>query len=188
MGTTSRLRTAQECKGASPSAPATLPTVAPEDCSSVSASQGPPGGGAWSDDGTESPPSRQRTRSRPAKILFVDDEGAVRRVGQRALCHAGFEVMLAETGTEAVSVFRQHQHEIDLVILDLSMPGMDGLQTLDALRGVDPRVRVVLSSGFNSIDADTLSTAPGTLGFIQKPYHSTELAETVRELVGAAEH
>jgi len=121
---------------------------------------------------------------RSGKVLVVDDEPLVRQVAQRALERGGFEVVLAENGRQAVEIFSQPDTRIALVLLDLSMPEMDGEQTLVELRRIEPGVQVLLSSGY---DQSSTTRAPlgGTVAsFIQKPYTARALVEAVRRAIG----
>ncbi len=105
------------------------------------------------------------------KVLVVDDEAFVRKVAQRVLKRAGFEVLLAEDGATAVELFRQHASAIQLVLLDLTMPDMDGEQTFKALRAIDPQVNVVLSSGYDEASTTRRGFASETSGFSGKTLH-----------------
>ena len=108
-------------------------------------------------------------------ILLVDDEQMIRRAGQRILMRIGCEVLLAENGEEALKVYRASRERIDAVILDMAMPVMDGLACLAALKKINPKVRVVISSG--SLDAPS-SDAPvpeGAVGVLPKPYDVQQL-------------
>ena len=115
-------------------------------------------------------------------ILVIDDEEGVRRVAGRTLERAGFRVLLAEGGSRGLELFRAQAGDIDAVILDLTMPDMNGHQVLQALRILDPAVRVILSSGFSELDLDA-SGEPGTGAFLQKPYLAAELLGKVREVL-----
>src|SRR5690606_22180592 len=86
------------------------------------------------------------------RVLLVDDDDTVRRVAERMLVRAGFEVMAAAGGMEALDLFANHG-PFDLVVLDLTMPGMNGVEVFHALRKADPHVRVILMSGYNEQDA-----------------------------------
>ena len=107
-------------------------------------------------------------------ILLADDDVLVRNVGREVLKRHGYEVLTAENGEEAANLYRQHQHRIGLVILDLNMPGLSWRDTLERLLQVDPRVRVLLSSGYSEdlIEPGT----EGVLGFLEKPYREQDLA------------
>jgi len=125
---------------------------------------------------------KQESEKGSGKILIVDDEEVIRRVSKRALEHVGYQVIVAEDGSRAVEIFRSEGSGIDLVVLDLTMPVMDGPQTLAELRLIDPTVRVLLSSGFTEHD---LSARGETVDepFLQKPYRWTELVDKVKEAI-----
>jgi DNA-binding NtrC family response regulator len=100
----------------------------------------------------------------------------------RNLCAAmvrrsGFHALTAADGEEAVELFRNHAHEIMVVILDLTMPRMDGVATFDALRRISPDVKVILSSGYNETEATRRFAGHGLTAFIQKPYQLERLSE-----------
>jgi two-component system, cell cycle sensor histidine kinase and response regulator CckA len=109
-------------------------------------------------------------------ILFVDDEDAVRRLGARALTGAGFEVVTAADGSEAISVFTEHHSRIALVVVDMTMPKVSGIDALDAFKGIAPSVPVLLSTG---LDCDESSVDQRFAGTIQKPYRLATLIEMV---------
>jgi len=92
---------------------------------------------------------------------------------------SGFTVLLAADGAEAVALYRERPG-IDLVLLDLTMPAMDGEETFRELRRLDPGVRVILTSGYSEQDAADRFAGTGLAGFIQKPYRPQDLIETVR--------
>jgi CheY-like chemotaxis protein len=121
--------------------------------------------------------------ARSGTILMVDDEEYVRRLAERALTRRGYRVLLANDGAEAVEAFRKERRNIDLVVLDLTMPVMDGRQAMDAIRAIDPSVKVVLSSGFTEHDLSTRGES-GDAIFLQKPYLPSQLLEVVAEAVG----
>jgi two-component system cell cycle sensor histidine kinase/response regulator CckA len=117
------------------------------------------------------------------KVLVVDDEPLVREVAKRALERAGFEVVLAENGRQAVETFSQQGARILLVLLDLSMPEMDGEQTLVELRRIDPGVKVILSSGYDQSSTTRAPLGGRVASFIQKPYTARALVEAVRHVI-----
>src|SRR5204862_1900800 len=102
-------------------------------------------------------------------ILLIDDEPMIRDLARTILERFGYRVMLAEDGVVGLEVYRQHTNEIDLIVLDLTMPIMSGRETFRRLRELNPRVGVVLSSGYSAdeFDEDELE---GILGFVPKPY------------------
>ncbi len=122
-------------------------------------------------------------RQRPATILLVDDEDLLRRVETEMLEQAGYTVMFAADGREAVEVFRRHADRIDCVLLDLAMPRMDGEACFEALRRINNDVRVVLSSGFPESNVLPRFAGRGLAGFLHKPYTSAALKEKLRRVL-----
>jgi CheY-like chemotaxis protein len=120
-------------------------------------------------------------------ILVVDNEEPIRRLARIVLEHAGFTVLTANDGVEAIEVFQQHASTIRAVVLDLTMPRMDGATALRELQRLREDLPVVLSSGFIAQKAARDLTAGQLVGFIQKPYHSRDLVEAVcRAVAGGA--
>jgi PAS domain S-box-containing protein len=117
-------------------------------------------------------------------VLVVDDEEVVRELAARALARMGYEVLVAKGGAAAIDVVRAKGGRIDLVVLDLSMPGMNGQEALPLLRELEPDLKVVISSGYN--EAETLGLFRGTnvSGYIQKPYTVQDLARKVKSVLG----
>jgi len=115
-------------------------------------------------------------------ILVVDDEESVRQVASSMLSRLGFSVLTAADGIDGVETFRARANEIDLVILDMTMPRLDGPDTLRELRRIRPDVAVLLCSGYTEqIAAEQLSEA-GVAGFLQKPFLLDRLASKLREV------
>jgi PAS domain S-box-containing protein len=117
-------------------------------------------------------------------VLLVDDEETIVEVIEKALILTGFKVLVARGGEEAVEVFKKNRERIDIVILDMIMPGMGGGKVFDSLRAIQPGVKVVLSSGY-SIDGEASQImSRGCNGFIQKPFGIKELSQKIREVMG----
>ena len=114
-------------------------------------------------------------------ILVVDDDPVVRRLACDILEAQGHEVLTAADGLEAVAAYRARTGPIHLVILDMIMPHLDGVQAFEALRLLDPDVRVVISSGFSHEDRTDELLRSGVFGFLKKPYRAGDLIRTVRE-------
>ncbi len=112
-------------------------------------------------------------------IMLVDDEAAIRSAGKKLLSKLGYTVLLAEDGERALETYRQNKDEISLVMLDLIMPRMDGVEALTKLRQINPEVRVLLMSGFPGGEAAQEVSAMGASGFLQKPFELQDLAEQV---------
>jgi len=114
-------------------------------------------------------------------ILVVDDEEPLCNLLRDVLTRRGYRVLVATDGQEALRLYQEHAGRIDLVILDMTMPGLSGTQTFDALRALDPRVRILLTSGYTQERAARDAVARGAKGFLQKPFLISELAARVRE-------
>lgn len=115
--------------------------------------------------------------------LVIDDEEVVRSVAKDILEHYGFDVLTAVDGREGIDVFRQHASEIDLVVLDLTMPHMNGEEVFDFLREIRAGIPILLSSGYSQHDIATRLIGRGRTRFIQKPYQPDALFEKVRALL-----
>ena len=105
-------------------------------------------------------------------------------MGKAMLEHLNFDVLTALDGREGVKVFREHAGEIACVLLDLTMPNMNGEQTFRELRRINAHAKVVLSSGYNEQDATQHFTGKGLAGFIQKRFTIATLGEKLREVLG----
>jgi CheY-like chemotaxis protein len=115
-------------------------------------------------------PRKLEIQTGHGSILIVDDESMIVKVGKAMLEKLGYRVFAARSGQEALDIFLQHKEEINLVILDMIMPGMGGGQTYDRLREIDESVKVILSSGY-TIDGQAKEIMKrGCNGFIQKPF------------------
>jgi PAS domain S-box-containing protein len=112
-------------------------------------------------------------------ILLVDDEEMIRELGRAILERQGYRVLQADDGLTALNVYQQFAGEIDLIVLDLTMPNLSGRETFRRLRELDPNVGVLLSSGY-STDEFEPGELDGILGFVPKPYRIEELAAAVR--------
>ena len=116
-------------------------------------------------------------------VLVVDDNSAVRRILALALPGAGFSVRLAADGQEAVGVYREHWRDIDLVLLDVLMPGMSGPRTLAALQEINPGVRCCFMSGQTGPYPVHKLLAMGARDLLCKPFTDLEaLRLTLRQL------
>jgi PAS domain S-box-containing protein len=114
-------------------------------------------------------------------ILVVDDEEPLCNLLRDVLTRRGYRVLVATDGQEALRLYREHAGGIDLVILDMTMPGLSGTATFDALRQLDPHARILLTSGYTEERAAREAVARGAKGFLQKPFLISELAARVRE-------
>ena len=116
-------------------------------------------------------------------ILLADDEESLVALGARMLEHLGFTVLTAADGLQAVELYRERGKEIDLVLMDLTMPHMDGAKAFDGLRRLNPDVRVVLASGHSREDVASRFAGKGLSGVLQKPYTLFKLKEVLAGLI-----
>lgn len=116
-------------------------------------------------------------------ILVADDEETVRDVAREMLEDHGLRVMVARDGKEALDLFSQHANEIDAVLLDLTMPVMNGQEVLEYIHALRPKTPVILSSGYTEKDISDRFRGFHPTAFIQKPYLPDELEETVYKIL-----
>ncbi|WP_243288091.1 PAS domain S-box protein [Geothrix terrae] len=118
-------------------------------------------------------------------VLLVDDEEQILRTTGMALDSLGFQVLVAQDGLEALERFREHGKDLHLVIMDLTMPRLDGREAFRTMRNLDPTIPVVLSSGYS--EQDSLQTFPegGPTGFLQKPYQLKDLKAVIQRALGS---
>jgi CheY-like chemotaxis protein len=113
-------------------------------------------------------------------VLLVEDEPMVRKLGESVLTSLGFAVLLAGDGVEAMEVFQQHKDEVRCVVCDLTMPRMDGWETLAALRRLAPGLPVVLASGYDKGRVMAGDHPELPQAFLSKPYRLHELRDAIR--------
>ncbi len=118
-------------------------------------------------------------RFKEKRVLLVDDEETVRTVGKAMLKRLGCHVVTAEDGEKAVGIFQKTPDYFDCVILDLTMPRMDGEECYRSLRRIRPDIAVIISSGYNEQDLVDRFAGKGLAGFIQKPYKTAKLSEVL---------
>ena len=119
-------------------------------------------------------------------ILLVDDEDIIIDVGQAMLKKLGYGVVISKSGLAAIEKIKDFGSEIDLVIIDLIMPGMDGGKTFDRIREIHPQMPVLLSSGYAINRQATEILQRGCNGFIQKPFNIAELSQKIGNILEAA--
>jgi two-component system, cell cycle sensor histidine kinase and response regulator CckA len=120
-------------------------------------------------------------------VLFVDDENMILTVGKQMMEKMGYDVLVADSGEEAVRVYEAQYEQIDMVVLDLVMPDMGGGETYDALRAINSDVKVLLSSGYNLDWQAEEILARGCDGFLQKPFNMNELCNNLRMILDEQE-
>jgi PAS domain S-box-containing protein len=122
-----------------------------------------------------SDPEASHTMSTKGTVLVAEDDDAVRRLCANVIQRCGYIPLQAENGEAAVELFRRHQPQIVGVLLDLTMPNMDGIATIEELRKMAPDVRVILASGFSQEEMERRCVNLQSVSFIQKPFELTKL-------------
>ena len=139
-------------------------------------------------DGPVDDPGMERPASAQWKgrglVLIIDDDETTRATTARMLESMGFEVRLAADGQVGVEAFRLTPEEFQVVLLDLTMPRMDGADAFTEIRRIRPDCRVLLMSGFNEADAVARFAGKGLAGFVQKPFRLPDLREKVQQILG----
>ncbi|HEY9598944.1 MAG TPA: response regulator, partial [Cyanophyceae cyanobacterium] len=113
-------------------------------------------------------------------ILIVDDEAAIREITKTSLEAYNYKALTANDGIEAVALYVEHQDEIDLVLMDMMMPSMDGPTTIRTLQKINPQVKIVAVSGVAPSDKLAKVSGIGVKTFISKPYTVKELLQTLQ--------
>jgi len=136
----------------------------------------------------EAPPGIVPAATEPPRgsetILLVDDDDAVRELGEETLQMFGYTVITAPDGASALHIYGKERDHIDLIILDLSMPEMGGTQCLQELLGMDPEARVIIASGCAGAREIEQVTKSGAKAFINKPYDIQQMLTAVRRVLG----
>jgi CheY-like chemotaxis protein len=126
------------------------------------------------------PPAPAKKRQ---SLLVVDDEPMALVLAKRVFSEAGFEVVTAQSGFECLDLFRKRPHHFDLILLDLTMPFMDGEETFGRLRSIRPDVLVLLSTGFIAQERLDQMLSAGMAGFLRKPHRPDELVASIRAVL-----
>ena len=116
-------------------------------------------------------------------ILLVDDEAVIAEITKEILEMLGYRTLLAGSGQEAISVFTEKHAAINLVILDMVMPGMSGAKVFEALRSLKPDIKIIVYSGYFINDEIQSLLDRGGCEFIQKPFSIEALSEKIREMM-----
>lgn len=113
------------------------------------------------------------------KILVIDDEDIVRTSCSRTLCPEGYEVSLAKNGAEGLKM--AGEDKFDLVLTDLKMPDMDGIEVLRSIREKCPETQVIIVTGYQTVDTSVKAVKLGACDYIEKPFTPDALISAVRE-------
>ena len=116
-------------------------------------------------------------------ILLIDDEKMILEVGRELLEELGYTVLPVIGGQQAIDVFEKNQDKVDLIIMDMIMPGMSGGETFDRLKDIKPEAKILLSSGYSVDGQATKILRRGCDGFIQKPFNMNQLAEKIQRIL-----
>jgi CheY-like chemotaxis protein len=116
-------------------------------------------------------------------ILIVDDEPDVLDVSKEILESLGYSLYAVKNGEEAITIYKQKKDEIDLIVLDMIMPGLSGSETFDGIRGVNPSAKIILSSGYSLSSQAQQIMDKGCHGFIQKPFNMADISLKIREVL-----
>jgi CheY-like chemotaxis protein len=117
-------------------------------------------------------------------VLLVDDEQVLRDLGTTLLEAMGFTAVTAENGTRAVEIYRARGGEIDVILLDLTMPEMDGIETYHQLRTINQTLPVIICSGYSVESVEDVITHDPHACFVQKPYNPAELRSALMGMLG----
>ncbi|MGD9124978.1 MAG: PAS domain S-box protein, partial [Desulfarculaceae bacterium] len=116
-------------------------------------------------------------------LLVVDDEKPIRDLAEKILTRRGYQVLRANSGERALDIYRQQIRDIDLVVLDISMPGMGGYKCLQALLAINPQAKVIIATGYSRNGPLKQILASGAAGYVAKPFRKVELLRKVREVL-----
>jgi two-component system cell cycle sensor histidine kinase/response regulator CckA len=119
------------------------------------------------------------------RILVVDDEPTVRDIARKMLSRNGYEVIQAASGEEALAIYEERKDKIDLVLLDLGMPGMGGKACLKEIRRKDPEARVLIASGYIQYELTDELESLGAAGMVSKPYRKADILKAVKGALGS---
>ncbi|MBN2515459.1 MAG: response regulator [Deltaproteobacteria bacterium] len=128
-------------------------------------------------------PSYHKALKGTETILLIDDEEMIIHVASGMLQKLGYEVISATSGGKAIDIYKIKKNEIDMVILDMVMPGMSGGKTYDVLKEINPNVKVLLSSGYSMSGEAVKILDRGCDGFIQKPFDIKQISRKIRDIL-----
>lgn len=120
----------------------------------------------------------------PGAILVIDDESSVRMIAQRMLQHFGYQVQLAEDGAVGLALIEQHHKQLRMVLVDLTMPQMNGELVAQAIKAQWPYLPVLLMSGYSSIELTARAPSLGIDGVLQKPFTLATLRTALEGVLG----
>ncbi len=131
----------------------------------------------------EAPAAAEHVRGGTERILLVDDEEAIVRMEQQTLRRLGYQVTVRTSSVEALAAFKAHPDDFDLLLTDMTMPNMTGIQLAAAVRTLRPDVPVIICTGFSEQLDKAICDSFGIAGYLMKPVVAAELADTIRRVV-----
>ncbi|HLP15209.1 MAG TPA: response regulator [Bacteroidota bacterium] len=117
-------------------------------------------------------------------VLVIDDEESIAEMAREILESEHYRVMTELNPISAIKLYKQHQSEIGIVLLDLTMPEMSGKEVMEALLAINPNVKIIISSGYTEYDTNTKVDMTKACGFLHKPYTFTSLLSIMKAIAG----
>jgi len=114
-------------------------------------------------------------------VLVVDDEPGLRALARTGLQQRGFDVVAVETGEQALEILRVGEPHVDVMLLDLTLPGISGERVLREVRKLMPGLPVIIASGYATVESQSSWMAAGAMSFVAKPYRIQQIAQKLRE-------
>lgn len=134
-------------------------------------------------DAAEGKPALLKSMKGTERILLVDDEPSVLAVGKRILEYLGYRVYTANNGEEALTLYKEEGNEIDLIVLDMIMPGFSGSRLFDCIKELNPSAKIILSSGYSLSGQAQEIMSRGCDGFLSKPFSITDISQKIRAVL-----
>ena len=116
-------------------------------------------------------------------ILFADDEAVIRNLGKQFLEKLGYRIVLAEDSEEAVKLYKENRKDVDALVLDMTMPKLSGRQMMYQIFDLNPKAKIIITSGYTSEGTPEELLRMGAKKFLQKPYTIIPLARTLRSVL-----
>ena len=126
---------------------------------------------------------KERLKRGSGTILIIDDEEMILDVGESFLKELGYDVLIAKGGNEGLEIYKMYQEKIDMVILDMIMPGMTGSDTYDSLKEINHDIKVLLSTGYIINGEANEILERGCNGFIEKPSNIEQFSQKISEIL-----
>jgi two-component system, cell cycle sensor histidine kinase and response regulator CckA len=124
------------------------------------------------------------SHSTASMILLADDDEVVRTMGRDILHILGYEVLLAGNGEDLINVYKEHQNQVDVIILDWHMPGLTGMEILEALWAVDAQVKIIIATGLGQPrEMDLINKSGHSVFILQKPYLVKDLQSEIARVL-----